>query len=33
MKEIRTYIEIFVEKDSIIFLDTVKVRIKKDANI
>ena len=33
MKEIPTYIEIFVKKDTIIFLDTVKVRIKKDANI
>ena len=33
MKEIPTYIEIFVKKDTIIFLDTVKARIKKDANI
>jgi len=33
MKEIPRYIEIFVKKDSLIFLDTVKVRIKKNADI
>ena len=33
MKEIPRYIEIFVKKYSLIFLDTVKVRIKKNADI
>ena len=33
MKEFPGYIEIFVNKDSFNFLDTVKVRIKKDADI
>ena len=33
MKEFPRYIEIFVNKDCLNFLDTVKVRIKKDADI
>ena len=33
MKEIPRYIEIFVKKDSLIFLDTVKVKMKKNADI
>ena len=33
MIEIPRYIEISVKKDSFNFLDTVKVRIKKDADI
>ena len=33
MKGIPRYIEIFINKDSFNFLDTVKLRIKKDADI